>query len=300
MYLDQAKYIDSDYATMDMIALGEAEIAKYGLTGKAAEILRNEHIKLSDRFEELKQNGEHKEWFFLGKSYKMHSFLFRTMFTTFMFEALILIVLATALLTTYEFENRTHLVAYSTKRGRSLMKDKLAASLLTALAITTFLLIVMLGTYFTVFDYSHVWGSSISSAFNWEYNMPYITWWEMPFLKFLLLVIVLMYSCMLLFSAIAFVISILVKNSYFTFFIFAIFFAIGFMLPSFMPSSSSLIFITGFNLSVVVMNPHMLFTGSSGLVMFKYHELVTMTVWTIIVVACYLLVTKYFKRVDIQ
>lgn len=300
MYLDRAKYIDEDYAALDIIALGEGEIKKYKLTGKAAVVLRNEYEKLAQRFEQLKQNRENKEWFFLGEAYQMHSFLFRTIFKTFMFEALILIVLATALLTTYEFENRTHLVTYSTKRGRSLMKDKLVASLLTAGAITTLLLIIMLGTYFAVFDYSHVWGSSISSAFNWEYNMPYITWWEMSFLKFLLFVIVLMYSCMLLFSAITFVISILVKNSYFTFFIFAVFFAIGFMLPSFMPSSSNLIFIAGYNLSIVVMNPHMLFTGNGGLVMFKYYELLTVTVGAVIIVACYLFVTKYFKRVDIQ
>ena len=171
MYLIQAKYIDNDYATLDMIALGEGEIAKYKLTGKAAEILRNEYEKLSKRFEQLKQNGEHKEWFFAGQPYRMHSFLFRTMFKTLMFEVLILLVLATALLTTYEFENRTHLVAYSTKRGRSLMRDKLAASLLTTSVITVILLTVTLGTYFTVFDYSHLWGSSISSAFNWEYNI---------------------------------------------------------------------------------------------------------------------------------
>jgi len=105
---------------------------------------------------------------------------------------------------------------------------------------------------------------------------------------------------MLLFSAIAFVISILVKNSYFTFFIFAVFFAIGFMLPSFMPSSSSLIFSAGFNLSVIVMNPHILFTGNGGLVMFKYYELVTIAVWIAIVVVSYLFVSKYFQKVDIQ
>jgi len=103
MYLDRAKFIDEDYATLDMIAFGESEIKKYKLTGKAAVALRNEYEKLKQRLEQLKQNGEHKEWFFLGKAYEMHSFLFRTMFKTFLFEALILIVLATALLTTYEF-----------------------------------------------------------------------------------------------------------------------------------------------------------------------------------------------------
>lgn len=300
MYLNQAKYIDNDYQALDLIGLGEVEIEKYGLSGKAADLLRGEYKILDKRFEQLKQNGETKEWSFLGKPYMMHSFLFRTMFKTFMFEALLLIVLATSLLTTYEFENKTHLLSYSTKRGRSLMKDKLGASLIIATAFTTFLLLITIGTYFIVFDYTYLWGSSISSALNWEYNMPYITWWEMPFGKFLLLVIGLMYTCMLLFSALTFVIAVIVKNSYFTFFLFTVFFAIGFMLSSFMPTSSSLVFISNFNLSIVVMNPHMLFTGNSGLTMFKYHELITIAVWTGITIAFCLLVTKYFRRVDIQ
>lgn len=300
MYLNRAQSIDEDYLALDMIAAGEVEINKYGLSGKAADILRNEYKKLDKRFDQLKQNEEMKEWSFLGIPYKMHSFLFRTMFKTFMFEALLLIVLVTALLTTYEFENKTHLLTYSTKRGRSLMKDKLGASLITTTAFTTFLLLITLGAYFIVFDYTHLWGSSISSALNWEYNLPYITWWELPFLKFLLLVIALIYSCMLLFSAITFVIAVITKNSYFTFFLFLIFFAIGYILPSFMPTSSSLMLLTNFNLSIVVMNPHLLFTGNNGLTMFSYHELLTITVWTGTTIASCLFVTKYFRQIDIQ
>lgn len=299
MYLDWAKSIDDDYETLDVIALGKANIEKYKLSGKAASIMLNEHERLAERFEQLKENAEHKEWFFLGKPYELHSFLFRTMFKTFMFEALLLIVLATALLTTFEFENKTHLLAYSTKRGRSLMRDKLGASLIVSIVFITCLLLITLGTYFIIFDYSYLWRSSISSALNWEYNMPYITWWELPFWKFLLLIIIFMYICLLLFSTITFVVAVIVKNSYFTFFIFAACFAIGFMLPSFMSTSSMLILISVFNLPVVVMNPHMLFTGNSELTMFKYHEIITMTVWITITLILYWSTTKYFRRVDI-
>lgn len=299
VYLDRAKSIDDDYETLDVIALGKANIEKYNFSGKAASIMLNEHERLAERFEQLKENVEHKEWFFLGTPYKLHSFLFRTMFKTFMFEALLLIVLATALLTTFEFENKTHLLTYSTKRGRSLMRDKLGASLIVSTIFMTCLLLITLGTYFIIFDYSYLWGSSISSALNWEYNMPYITWWELPFGKFLLLVIVFMYICLLLFSAITFVVAVIVKNSYFTFFIFAACFAIGFMLPSFIPTTSILILISVFNLPIVVMNPHMLFTGNSELTMFKYHEIITITVWIMITLVLYWGTTKYFRRVDI-
>ena len=135
--------------------------------------------------------GNIKNGFSWEKRIRCIAFCLEQMFKYLIFEALILIVLATALLTNFEFENKTHLVTYSTTRGRHLMKDKLVASLLTATVITVLLLAITLVTYFTVFDYTHLWGSSISSAFNWEYNLPYVSWWELSFINYLLAVILI-------------------------------------------------------------------------------------------------------------
>ena len=54
-------------------------------------------------------------------------------------------------LQTIEFENKTHLVTYSAKRGRHLMKDKLVASLLTTTVITVILLAITLSYIFYCF-----------------------------------------------------------------------------------------------------------------------------------------------------
>lgn len=300
VYLAQAKSIDDNYKTLDIEAIGESTIEMYGLGGGVADIMRAEYQKLAHRFEEIKANEEHREWFFLGKPYQLHSFLFRTVFKLIMFEALILIVLTTALLTTFEYENKTQLLAYSTKKGRSLMKRKLGASLITSLIFSIVLLVLTLGTYFIIFDYRHLWQSAISSALNWEYNIPYITWWDLSFWQFLMLVIAVLLVCFVLFSVITFFIATVVKNSYFTFFIFAILFALGFLLPSFMPTSSLLFLVSLFNLPIVVMNPHMLFTGNSGLTMLQYHELITVGAWSFIALILYWLAMKYMKKVDIH
>ncbi|MEJ8545010.1 hypothetical protein [Brevibacillus borstelensis] len=300
MYFALANSIDSQYSQLDWRKIAELEVEKYQLSGSAAMALLDGYDQLSQRFEQMKENGEHKQWFLAGKPYRMHSFLFRTMFGHLIFEALILIVLATALISNFEFENGTHLVTYSTKRGRGLMPDKLAASLLTATAITAILLFGTLGAFFSVFDYSSLWGSSISSAFNWEYNLPYVSWWNMSFATFLFCSILLVYACMLLFSAIAFAISLFVKNNYFTFFLCAAGFAIALLLPGFMPSFASLMLITGFNPAVLVMNPHMFFMGNSGLTMFKHYETITVGVWTMIASAFCCISVKTCKKQDIQ
>ncbi len=300
MYFGMANDIDENYASIDLQQVAEGTVAQHGLSGNAEKTLLREYDKFSQRFEEMKQNGEHKEWFFAGKAYFMHKFLFKTVFLHIAIEALMLIVLATALITNYEFENRTHLVTYGTSRGRRLMKDKLGASVVTAAFLTTFLLVVTLGTYFTVFDYTKLWGTTISSAFNWEYNFPNVSWWDLSVGLFLAGVIVIIYIAMLLFSGLSFALTTLLKNSYIAAILMATFFVLALLIPGFMPPSSNLLFITSYNLSILVMNISASFMGSSGLVMFKNFEWMTILCWTIITIVLCLFSLKWFNKKDIQ
>lgn len=300
MYLNLAKSIASEYDQLDWAEIAKYEIYKYQLSGRAAKILENEYEKLYERFEELKENGEHQTLFFAGKPYRMHSFLFRTVFSHIIFEALILIVLATALITNYEFENKTHFVTYTTKRGRNLAKDKFITTLITAGLITVYLIGVTLTIYFSVFDYSYLWKSSVNSAFNWEYTLPYVSWWNVTYVEFILWSIVLIFICLMLFASITFVMSTFLKNSYFTFFLFAAFFAISILLPKFMPKASMFIFYAGFNLPQLVLNPHMFFMGNSGLSMFKNYEMVTVGVTFVLASMVSLYSFKKFNKQDIH
>ncbi|KAA0967006.1 hypothetical protein FQ087_05615 [Sporosarcina sp. ANT_H38] len=300
MYLGMANEIDGKYTRIDLKKVAEETITQTKVSGNAAKTLRNEYEEFSKRFEEMKQNEEHKEWFFAGNAYFMHKFLFKTVFLHIIIEALMLIILSTVLITNYEFENRTHLVTYGTPRGRRLMKDKLGASVLTAALLTTFILVITLSIYFTVFDYTNLWGSSISSAFNWEYNFPHVAWWDLSIGFFLAGVVVIVYITMLLFSGLTFALTTLVKNSYVTSILMAIFFVLALLIPGFMPTSSNLLFITGYNLSILVMNIPASFMGSSGLFMFKNFEWMTAVCWTIITIVLCVFSLKWFNKMDIH
>ncbi|MFJ7935940.1 hypothetical protein [Sporosarcina sp. NPDC096371] len=300
IYFSMANDIDKSYADIDLKKVAANDIAKYGLSGNAEKTLLREYDKFSQRFEEMKQNGEHKEWFFAGKVYFMHKVLFKTVFLHIAIEALMLIILSTALITNYEFENRTHLVTYGTSRGRRLMKDKLVASIVTAALLTTFLLAVTLSTYFTFFDYKTLWGTSVNSAFNWEYNFPNVAWWDLSVGLFLVGVIIIVYITMLLFSGLTFALTTLVKNSYISAILMATFFVLALLIPGFMPTSSILIFMTSYSLSMLVMNIPASFMGSSGLVMFRNFEWMTVICWTIITIVLCLFSMKWFNKKDIQ
>lgn len=300
MYLGMANSIDESYAEIDVQAGALDDLKSYGISGKAAETYLRENEEFAKRFKEMIKNEEHKEWFFAGKSYFMHSFLFKTVFMYITIESLLLIVLMTALITTYEFENRTQLLTYSTRRGRKLMKDKLAASLAVSTVISLLLFTITLGTYFFLFDYSHVWETSISSAFNWENPFPYVSWWDLSVGKFLVGVVVLVFVIQLLFSGLTFALSVIVKNSYITFFLFATLFVLGWLLPTFMPKSSNLFFVSSYTLSTIIMAMSQSFMGSSGLILFKNFEWMTISCWTIITIVFCAITYKRFRKMDIQ
>lgn len=298
-YYNIAKNIDESYKTINIAELGESGIATYKLSGQAAETVKNQYEKLADRFEELKENGEHKNLFFIGKVYKMHKLLFNDLFRCFIFETVILVVLITAYLLNYEFENKTHLLAYSTKRGRKLNRDKFCVSVFVTVLVTTIIISTSLAIYFCVFDYSGIFNIPISSGFNWEYALPYISWWNMSFVQYLLCCIGIVYFCEIIFTAITYIICCFIRNSYMVFFTFAAIFGLALMIPGFMPTYSNAIFLSQFTPFVLCTNSINWFMEKGALATFKFYEITTIIVWSLILIIMCGICTKRFKKQNI-
>ncbi|MBK5241854.1 hypothetical protein [Clostridium sp.] len=294
-YYDIAKDIDIRYKGINVLDIGEAAISQYKLSGRAADTVRTQYKKLSKRFDKLKENGEYKNLFFIGRSYKMHSLLFKSLFRNFIYEIMILVVLITGYLINYEFENKTQLVVYSTKRGRNLAQDKFYVSIFASILVTTIIISITLVVYFSVVSYSELWTVPISSGFNSDYGSPYISWWNMSFIIYLIYCIVLVYLCELLFTFIAYIISSFIKNSYIVFFTFAIIFGIALVIPGLMPGNSMVIFAANFTPFVLISNPSLWFM-EKGILTFKYYEVITISIWTIILLTICGLCTRRFKK----
>lgn len=290
--------IDEIYSEIDFMEIAESEIKKYGLRGNAADTVRKQYESFSKRYEQLIENREHKNLFFLGKAYGMHSLLFKDLFKTILFEIIILIVLIIAYLVNYEFENNTQTISYSTKKGRNLVKDKLYASIATNILVTTVILITGLGLYFIIFDYSRLWNVPISSYFNTDKSFIYMSWWNMTFVQYLFSGIGLIYAITLLFTGIAFIIAMAIKNNYIVFFVFVIIFGLA-LLTSIAPTNSNAIFIKGFTPFWLIMNPFIWFMESGAFTTFKYYELFTVGIWAILLLILGALSIKRFKRQDI-
>lgn len=63
---------------------------------------------------------------------------------------MILAIPITSQIVNLEFENKTQLLAYSSKRGRKLILDKLLASIVMCLGVTTVLIGATLAVYFCI------------------------------------------------------------------------------------------------------------------------------------------------------
>ncbi|SDI32794.1 hypothetical protein SAMN05192534_1355 [Alteribacillus persepolensis] len=299
-YYRTSKNLDERYQNIQVNNQAEKVIHTYGFHGNAAETVRNQYEKIGERLAEIVENEEHRHLFFMGSLYEMHSFLFKDMGRAIIFELIILVVLITAFMMNYEFEQRTHLITYTSKTGRKLIKNKVVAAIIANMSVMAILIGVTLICYFFVYDYSGLWNVPISSYFNTESNFPYISWWNLSFIEYLGLFVVCIVLAQLLFMILTVVLSIFIKNSYIVFFIFAIILGIGIWMPSIISLDQNMIFAIHFTPFTLILNPHIWFMGNGAFTFFAYYELVTVGVWIVILGIFMSLSTYFFKRQSLQ
>jgi hypothetical protein len=299
-YLNSIQEIETKYSTLNVMENAEEGIRLFGLEGAAAEKVRAQYKALKPRVEELIQNREHLHLFFHGKMFGTHSFLFKTLFGFMLFQAMILIVLFTAFIVNYEFEHKTYLVAYATKRGRRLMWDKLLVSIFTSTLLTVTLLAMTLSVYFIVFDYSGLWNVPISTGFLIELNnIPLIGWWNVTFIQYLLMSCSLVVICQILFVLITFCLSMMIRNSYIVFTLFGVVFLAGLYIPSLIPKNSTMLLYTHFSPFILVMSVKKWWMESGVFTTFKYYEIITVTGWLLALLLTAWLFIKRFARENI-
>ncbi|WLD94673.1 hypothetical protein [Alkalihalobacillus sp. AL-G] len=299
-YYRTAQNIDETYQDINLEGTAKSLIRMYGFKGEAADSIRDQFEQLDVRLDQLIENGEHKNLFFMGKLYQMHSLLFKDLGRALIFELIILVVLITASITNYEFENRTHLVSYTSKRGRKLVQNKLAAAAIANLGVIAILIGTTLAAYFFTYDYTGLWQVPISSYFNAEMPLPYISWWNFSFLEYLGLFVLCITLCQLLFMGISFILSVFIKNTYLVFFAFAILLGIGVLIPGFVPLDTNMVFAMYFNPFALIMNPHGWWMGNGAFTIYSYYEMATISIWALILVVLCGLSMYFFNRQQLQ
>ncbi len=276
-YYIKGRDIEERYKGIQMDGLRSELLVTVKEGSRFEKFMNQEFTNWEERYEEIVATEEYKEWFFLGE-YRMHSEMYRTLLKNLAVQSVLLVVLMTALVTNYEVEQRTQLLLYTTQKGRLLMRHKFAASLLLATITYLLLLLPTFILYFTVYDFSEVWHSVVSSGLNWEYKLPYITWWKLEVWQFFLLAAAIEWIIVLLITLLAFSLSLWIKNTYFTWIVCMALLIGLFLLPSAFNAYPALQFVALLNVTTLLLNPHMYFTGGTTFNMVQYFE-----VWSLLI-----------------
>ena len=291
--------LKKEYEKIDFIEMINPTIKSVRASNGGAELIKDGLIKFDERFKTLIKNQEHMELSFNGKAYKMHSFLYREVLGAVVFQIMILIALIVSFLVNYENENSTSLVVYSSRRGRNLILDKLKAITYTVVPISTGLLAIVLTTYFSIYDYSRVFNTSINSFFNWETSFPYVGWFNLSVKEYFILILIIIYISIFIFIGIAFVVARFIKNSYVSFVVCCILNGIGFVLPSLAPTSTKLFIYATLTPFTLIINLNARFMQNS-FTNFKYYELITIGIWVGIIACAIHYSIKSFKKCSIN
>lgn len=219
----RAAYRKSVYDGFDMISLKERKEELQGLTlkGNLKEFVDNCYEKLQTRVEQITSTNEADGGFFPGDWYRMHSFLFGTMFKIVLLQMSVLIVLSVIIAMDYDRIHHTLDIVYSSKIGRKRLMKEVMAGLLVGILISVFLFLIVFAIYFLVFPYDGVLKTPISSGLMAEVRgmlyYPYVTFVPLTVGEYFLCCTAFAFCFITLMGLLAAVMMLIWKNSYLSF-----------------------------------------------------------------------------------
>jgi len=311
-YLEQLKLdtyqIEDIFDDYEISDVGEKYIAATGAPEKFAETMRNKYSDLQIAVDKKAESNESMTLYLAGATYNMHQLLFKNLMGWLIIEGVLISALLVLLSLGYENSNKTENIIYSTKTGRNILRTKFAASISAGLGVYLLLAIITFVIYFILNDYSGIWGSSVSSIFNYRYDIiaglrPFVTWHSHSVFTYFLAMIGMSIGLIVSFALMAFAIGIMIKNSYISFFVFLIINAGIVAIPLMIPNTTLIShFIRYYSMLSPVwlwLKHNLWFTDGDVDTLWKYFETTGLCVSILTLTALSILAAIRFKRRDI-
>ncbi|SHI23043.1 hypothetical protein SAMN02745823_03668 [Sporobacter termitidis DSM 10068] len=282
--------------------IGEQYIGALGLKGSTADMMRAKYQALQKSVDEKAARGESLTVYFAGDTYGMHKQLFGGVMKWLTTEGLLIAALVTLLSVGFENICRTDQLVYSTKTGRRVLRKKLPAAVLTGLAAYLLLVAVTLPVYLLMNHYGGIWGSSVSSVFNYVFDYicgqkPFITWQSYTVITYIPAVIAASAGLILCFALLAFVIGVLLKNSYVGFVVFIIIDAALFLLPASLNQTSLAFYISVLNPVSLWYKQYLWFTDGGPDILWPHFEtLGIIATFCLLTIFCILSARRFRKK----
>ncbi|MCL2019201.1 MAG: hypothetical protein FWG70_05510 [Oscillospiraceae bacterium] len=218
---DKSLEPENVFADYDTSALAESYVNARGLNESRAEDMREKYAAMQIEVDKKAERGDALSPYFTDETYFNHGNLFNSVMTSLATQGILLTVIITLYILGFENLNRTEQVVYSAKFGRRITLLKFAAAVFGAVCMYLFLSGLTLAVFFTLNDFSGVFGDNVSSGFNYVREAlgvkPFMTWRSFTVLSYLLAVICMTVGLILCFALACFAVGTAIRNSYIAF-----------------------------------------------------------------------------------
>jgi hypothetical protein len=316
---DQAKYLErltSDvYDVADVFdgyetkGIAESYIAAAGATGGFAGKIRDKYSALQKVVDEKAAKDESLALYFAGATYSRHQELFNGLMGWLLIEGILISTLLVLLSVGYENSHKTENIVYSTKTGRHILRSKITASISAGLGAYALLALFTFLVYFSVNEYGSVWGSSVSSVFNYRYDVvagyrPFVTWYSFSVLTYFLAMQGMSAGLILCFSLMAFGIGVLIRNHYIGFLVLLTVNAAIVVIPSQIPKTLAAGFYARYYYSMLSpvwlwLKHSMWFTDGDVDILWPHFETLGLCASFLLLTALCILAAIYFRKRDL-
>lgn len=178
--LSAAEGMTDVYADYDLKSLSNFYNDYVKSSPTAAALMERKYERLAERIAHLSETGAAMDWYGGPVTHNVHQFLYGVLMRAVLTEGAVLGMLSMLFLLGYENQQRTAAGVYASCTGRKLYCCKVLAGITWALSVYLLLAAVTLGIFLLFWDWSGVWGGSVSSQFNYVidlfYPRPFFTW----------------------------------------------------------------------------------------------------------------------------
>ena len=297
-------FTENVFANYDTSEIAEAYISMLGLTGRVAERMRAKYAALQLSVDEKAATGVSYSPYFGTGTHMMHLGLFHGVAGVvgrLLLQGMLLAALLALLATGYEQINNTEHTVYATKTGRHILRYKILASLAAGVGVYALLAGVTFAVYFSLFDFGGVWGSSVSSGFNYIVDIigvrPFVTWHSFTVMSYLWASIGVSLGLIICFTLMGVIVGTLSKNGYIGFLMIVLINAVFMLLPAIIPMRFYAYFIPFHTPIWLWWNSGLWFTDAGVITLWRNFELWGLGLSFITLAAlCALAVKKFEKR----
>jgi hypothetical protein len=219
-YVEESRLL---YEDLDMLSILERkeELFGYEPSGWYADFIRHNYEKLQERVSRIISTGENDYGFYPGQVYKIQSTLYGNIGKKLLLEISILMALSILFLMDYERGQNTSDIVITTKTGKRIMRTKALMGIAGGMMYGALLMVGTLSFFFWNVPFSKLWNVPVASELAAEMRnlllYPFITYWRLSEIKYLMLSIAVFIGILLVAAAISIALQLWLQNSYLTF-----------------------------------------------------------------------------------